>query len=113
MCIRDRYEKAQERQKKDSGEIPNVIEWEKKTFGQERDYYKSMIEQAEAEAAKKLAEDEALLLAGTITQEELERRKMVNEQVKKFFEKKLQRVEHDLFILNKNKYDPIKFATFA
>ena len=101
------------KQNKENGKVPDFEAWEKKTFTQERDFFKKKLEDLEDNIAKNSVTNESLLIEGKINKEEIEKQKKRDETVKKFFEKKLQQVEHDLFIINKNKFDLSKFSTYA
>lgn len=109
----DKYEKAVEKQNRENGLIPNKEEFERKTFTQERDFFRERINEIEEEQIKLNSQNDAILAESKILPEEAQQQKSALELKKKFFEQKLQRVEHDLFILNKSKYDIPKYATFA
>lgn len=54
----------------------------------------------------------SLIRKGKLDKEEAVRRINVQKAMVVFFREKLKRCEHDLWILNKNKYDPIKFPAY-
>lgn len=109
----EKYEQALEKQQKEASGVPEYPVWGKKIFEQERDFFVQKLADAEAELQRKTMENDALVLEGKLTKEEAARRKAVDGQIIQFFQKKIQRVDHDLWIMNKNKYDLQKYATFA
>src|SRR5262249_8034374 len=109
----DKYEKSLAKQNLENGTVPNVEAFERKVFTQERDFFKEKLNEIEEEQIKLASYHDALLAEGKIQPEQIQKEKDNLDLKKKFFERKLQQVEHDLFIVNKNKYDLIKFATFA
>ncbi len=70
------------------------------------------LSEAENKTKTESIEMESLLIQGKITLEEMNKKNKINKAAEDFFRKKLTRVEHDLWILNKNKYDLIKFPAF-
>lgn len=113
LCLSDidKYEKTLEKQNLENGLVPNKEEFERKTFTQERDFFKEKLNEVEEEEVALTARQDALAAEGKADKFKTE---LKNIQIKKqFFQKKLQQVEHDLFITNKNKYDLIKFATYS
>eukprot|EP01017_Pseudomicrothorax_dubius_P016682 TRINITY_DN1889_c0_g1_i8.p1 TRINITY_DN1889_c0_g1~~TRINITY_DN1889_c0_g1_i8.p1 ORF type:complete len:209 (+),score=67.66 TRINITY_DN1889_c0_g1_i8:240-866(+) len=106
----EKYEKALAKQERETSTRPDRKEWEKKIFGEEKEVFLTKLKQAKDDLKRLTSEDEALVLSGHLTKEEAERRKVINFQPVKFFQAKLKQVEHDLFILNKDRYDPIKFV---
>jgi len=109
----DKYEKTIEKQNKENGLIPDVEKFERKIFTQERDFFKEKLNEIEEEQIQLNNQLETLLAEGKIQADQAAKQKRDLDIRKKFFEKKSQQVEHDLFIVNKNKYDLIKFATYA
>lgn len=77
-------------------------EWEKKIFTQEKELYEQKLSEAEA----KIIQLEQSKTPSEETTKELNKLKNLKELMKK----NITRVEHDLFILNKDKYDLIKFT---
>lgn len=106
----DKYEQALKKQNLETGVEPNKVVWEKKIFTQERDFFIAKVEEAEADLARLDDESETLLVEGTLKVEDLQQKRRALENKRDLFKKNLIRVEHDLFILNKNKYDLIKFS---
>lgn len=110
----EKYEKALEKQNLENKLTPNKAEFEKKTFTQERDFFLQKVSEIEQEAVKLDATIEAKLNEGKgYTEKDAARDRKNLEIRKKFFENKLKRVEHDLWILNKDKYDLIKYVPIS
>ena len=109
----DKYERTIEKQNKENGLVPDVEKFERKIFTQERDFFKEKVNEIEEEEIKLNNHLDALLAEGKIQPEQVTKQKRDLDLKKKFFERKLQQVEHDLFIVNKNRYDLIRYATFA
>jgi len=109
----EKYEKTIERQNKENGLVPDVEKFERKVFTQERDFFKEKLNEIEEEQIKLNSIIDAQAAEGKGDAADLQKQKRNLEVSKKFFEKKLQQVEHDLFIVNKNKYDLIKYSTYS
>ena len=88
-------------------------EIERKTFTQERDFFREKLNEIEEEEIRLGTELDAQQASGSGNVKDIETKRRNLQVTKKFFERKLQQVEHDLFIVNKNKYDLIKFATYV
>jgi hypothetical protein len=106
----EKYERALEKQNIENKITPDKKEFERKTFTQERDFFQQKLSELEAEELKLNESLDAELADGKITNEQAEKQKRDLLIRKQFFEKQLKRVEHDIWILNKNKYDLIKFV---
>jgi len=109
----EKYEKTIERQNKENGLVPDVEKFERKIFTQERDFFKEKLNEIEEEQIKLNSIIDAQAADGSSNLADLQKQKKNLELSKKFFERKLQQVEHDLFIVNKNKYDLIKYSTYS
>ena len=92
-----------------SGKIPDKEEFKKRVFKEERDFFMKKLEEAKETLKLQEIEIEELFKNGQLNKKEIVMKKKVNLGVVKFYEEKLRRVEHDLWISNKNKYDLIKF----
>jgi len=92
--------------------VPDVEKFERKIFTQERDFFKEKLNEIEEQQIQLNSAIDAQSAEGT-NLADLQKQKKNLELSKKFFERKLQQVEHDLFIVNKNKYDLIKYSTYA
>ncbi len=108
----EKYERALEKQNIENKIIPDKKEFEKKTFQQERDFFLAKVQETEQEYIMLEKSLEGQIAAGKITEAQAETQKKGVNFRKRFFEEKLRRVEHDLWILNKNKYDVIKYVPF-
>lgn len=95
-----------------SGQIIDKKEFKKRVFKEERDFFAKKIEELEITNKKNEQGNNKLFAEGKIGKGELERRKRIDVGVVEFFREKLRIVEHDLWIMNKNKYDPIKFPVY-
>lgn len=107
-----KYEKAVRAEKIKNGEIIDFEGFKKRSFKEERDFFVKKLEEAKEIMKTKTLENEELLKAGKIDKKELEKRNKIQASVVDFFQQKLVRVEHDLWIMNKNKYDLIKFPIY-
>jgi len=107
-----KYEKAVHAEKLKSGQIPDKEEFKKKNFKEERDFFIKKIEEMRETKKKNERENFDLFKSGKIDKTEFDKRATINRGVVEFFQEKLKRVEHDLWIMNKNKYDPIKFPIY-
>jgi len=92
--------------------IINKQEFKKKSFKEERDFFMKKIEETKETMKLKEIENEELFKSGKIEKSEMDKRNNINNGVVYFFEEKLKRVEHDLWIMNKNKYDLIKYPIY-
>ena len=93
----EHYEKALEKEQLASGEKQDLSKWKTDNLRQERDFFQDKLDQ-EREALHVLTLD-------TATPHALK----AQHAVIRFFEEKLRRVEHDLFIADKNPYELRKF----
>lgn len=107
-----KYEKAVRAEKIKNGEIIDFEGFKKRSFKEERDFFVKKLEEAKEIMKAKTLENEELLKAGKIDKSEFEKRNKIQASVADFFQQKLVRVEHDLWIMNKNKYDLIKFPIY-
>jgi large subunit ribosomal protein L17 len=109
----EKYEAALEKQRKETSKVPDYKEWNQKICRQERDFFIAKIEEEKAKIAKKQEEYEALTLEGKANKEEIEKMKVADAVALRFFERKVQQVDHDLYILTKSKYDLQRYSTLA
>ena len=94
----------------ESGAVKDMKKWQKMTFEQERDFFISKLESTDNELTQFDADTEAQLLEGKMKVEDLQVQRGALEAQRDLFKKNLMRVEHDLFILNKTKYDTTKYT---
>lgn len=71
------------------------------------------LEETEADLIRLSDESDGQLKDGSLSIEDFQRKRRGLELQRDLFKKNLARVEHDLFILNKSKYDLIKFTNFC
>ena len=71
------------------------------------------VEEIKETRKKEEKENFELFSSGKIDRKELDKRAKISKGVNEFFQEKLRRVEHDLWIMNKNKFDPIKFPKYC
>lgn len=107
-----KYEQAVHTEKLKNGTIIDKNEFKKKSFLEERNFFIKKIEETKEIAKIKKIENEELFASGKINVLEMEKRNKVNNGVAYFFQEKLKRVEHDLWIINKNKFDLIKYPIY-
>lgn len=94
----DKYEQGIKKQQ--AATQTDRKEWEKKIFTQEKELYSKKLEEADAKIIQ---------LEQTGSEGSAQEINQLN-KLKEALKRNLIRVEHDLFILNKDKYDLIKFT---
>lgn len=107
----EKYEKAVALENK--GKEITKEDFEKKIKEEEKIFFSTKLEEAKENAKIKSLENQKLLQEGKIDQKELISREKINQGVIDFFEKKNKIIEHDIWILNKNKYDLRRYPIYS
>lgn len=109
----EKYEAALEKQRKETSKVPEFRDWNQKICRQEREFLVQKIDEEKAKLMKKQEEYDALVVDGKASKEEVEKMKVADGVALRFFERKVQQVDHDLYILTKSKYDLQRYSTLA
>ncbi|KRX00410.1 Ribosomal protein L17 [Pseudocohnilembus persalinus] len=105
----EKYETTAKEQRIKQGQEVDKKAWNHSVLKEERDFFYQKLEEAEENLKLCSVEDQQSLAQGLITPEQLKQNQIVNQGQIDFFKSKLARVEHDLFIINKNPFDLQKF----
>ncbi|EGR30021.1 hypothetical protein IMG5_144240 [Ichthyophthirius multifiliis] len=108
----EKYELNQQAEEKIKGLVPNLKVWQELQLKEERDFFAQKLEESEKQYNLQILENTELLQTAKIDQTEFKKRERAALAAKHFFQKKMQESEHDLFILNKNKYDMRRFIPY-
>ncbi len=84
-------------------------EFDRKILYEEKEFFSNKLEEARENLKRQSLYNEEDLKEKKITKEKFNQLEKQNLGVVQFFEEKLRRVEHDIWIINKNKYDLMRF----
>lgn len=106
----EKYETALRKEKKPEEEIRK--EFDKKILYEQKDFFTNKLDEAKKKLKQESLKNEDDLKEKKITKEKFNQLEKVNLGVVQFFDEKLKRVEHDIWIINKNKYDLQRFPVY-
>lgn len=87
-------------------------EFDKKILYEQKDFFTNKLEEAKTKSKQESLRNEDDLKEKKITKDKFNQLEKVNLGVAQFFEEKLRRVEHDIWVINKNKYDLRRFPVY-
>ena len=106
----EKYETALKKENKTDEEIRK--EFDKKILYEQKDFFTNKLDEAKKKSKQESLKNEDDLKEKKITKEKFNQLEKVNLGVIQFFEEKVKRVENDIWVINKNKYDLRRFPVY-